>query len=122
MMLADAVIGFVAYMLRDKLTGHMAEDWQDICDFSLGLAYGFLPLLAMFQVLTPVKREDFIQGVINEVSIEDLTNGPVILHRDPHVPDERLRLTTSYVLSFVAFVAGAVIGFRFFPMEKDNGR
>jgi hypothetical protein len=125
-MLADGVIGFVAYMLRDKLTGHMAEDWQDICDFSLGLSYGFIPHLTMFQVLTPlqnmIKENVQLADLIKEnVRLADLDNGPIILQgQEPVISHQGLRLTVSYILSYVAFIAGATIGFRFFPLDKGG--
>lgn len=126
MMLADGIIGFVAYMLRDKLTGHMPEDWQDICDFSLGITYGFIPHLTMFQTLSPLTtpKENLIKSMIldrdNKIDLADLDKGPITLYSDPVISHEALRLTVSYILSFVGFIAGAVIGFRFFPMKGED--
>lgn len=93
-MFVDASLGFIAYIMRDTLTGHMAEDWQDICDFSLGVSYGLGPMLIMFHLLSE--------------------EGPDSLG----IPNLILRVFVSYVCSYVPFVAGAVAGFRFFPNEE----
>jgi hypothetical protein len=102
LMAVDAALGFVAYINRDKLTGHMPEDWQDISDFTLGtMFYSPLPITAIFKILS------------------DGRDGPNALL----IPNIILRLWVALFLHWIPFIGGAIMGFRFFPSEryKKNG-
>jgi uncharacterized membrane protein YoaK (UPF0700 family) len=97
LMITNATIGFFAYMMRDKLTGHMGEEWQDISDFSLGVTYGSIPFLIMFQSLTGNGDNSLLQAGIS---------------------DSRLRALVAYIFVWLPFIGGAIIGFRFFPSSR----
>jgi hypothetical protein len=95
----DGGIGFIAYTIRDSLTGHMPRDWRDISDFTLGGVYILAPFLFMVSLLS----ED-----------EPGTDPPT-----PWIPNILLRVLTAFVFTGIGFIGGAVCGFRFFP--KKNG-
>jgi hypothetical protein len=82
------ILGFVAHLCRDMVTGHMRRGWQDISHYSIGFI-AILPLsLFMFNYL----RDDV---------------------KEPHV-----RYVVSYTLAGISFGAGVVLGHWYKPVKE----
>ena len=94
----DTAIGFIAYIIREPLTGHMSKDWRDICDFVLGGCYILVPILRMVHLLSEEESDT----------------------ESPWIPNIILRVLVASVFSGIGFVAGAIFGFRFFPISKSK--
>ncbi len=84
-----AVLGFVAHLCREETTGHMRRGWQDISNYATGVGVVFPLFLFMF---------DYLKHDIKK----PLT-----------------RAAVTYVLSFISFGAGVIVGHWYKPVADD---
>jgi hypothetical protein len=90
LMAVDLILGFLAHMARETLTGHMKNGWQEISNYTLGVIYVF-----------PLSLIKFCK-----------------LKKD--VPDDTLRYVVAYSLSFLPFGIGVCIGYWYKPVEDKK--
>lgn len=85
-----AILGFVAVLTRNLITGHMRQDWRDISNRTLGILYVFPLALFLFD------------------------------HLAEDIPRQNLRFLVAYFLAFGSFGFGVVTGYWYMPSDSDE--
>lgn len=88
--LLNVLLGFLAHLFRDIATGHMKRAWEDISNYAIGVSSVF-PL--SFLMFCSLRHE---------------------------VKSNSTRFIVAYVLSFVSFGAGVVLGHWYKPVVKGK--